>query len=89
MFLKAIGALDVYYVSPIDYSEMAKKCVLRCRLLGEVLMRSKAKLAYSADKDKAEAWISGIGKIEKAVSRRQGDEQEPAADRLRRGVGPQ
>jgi carboxyl-terminal processing protease len=68
MFLKAIGALDMYYVSPIDYAEMAKKSVLRCRLLGEVLMRSKAKLAYSADKDKAEAWIAGIGKIEKSVA---------------------
>lgn len=68
MFLRAINALDVYYVSPIDYAEMAKKCVHRCRLLGEVLTRSKAKLAFSADKDKAEAWLSGIGKIEKSLA---------------------
>ncbi len=66
MFLKAINALDVYYVSPIDYSEMARKCVTRCRLLGEVLMRSKAKLAFSADMSKAESWIAEIDKIEKS-----------------------
>ncbi len=63
MFLKAINLMDVYYVSPIDYTEMSNKALLRCRLLGEVLVQSKAKLAYTADADKAVAWGTGIEAI--------------------------
>lgn len=37
MLSKAIEALDLHYVNPIDYSKMATKAIRRCELLAEVL----------------------------------------------------
>jgi carboxyl-terminal processing protease len=37
MFDRAIDALDRYYVSNIDYSQMASKAISRCELLSEVM----------------------------------------------------
>jgi len=37
MFIRAIDALNVHYVSDIDYSQMASKAIRRCELLAEVL----------------------------------------------------
>ena len=40
MFINAITFLDSHYVSLIDYSEMARKAIERCRLLVDVLSLS-------------------------------------------------
>jgi len=37
MFIRAIDALNVHYVSDIDYSQMASEAIRRCELLAEVL----------------------------------------------------
>jgi len=37
MFIRAIDALNVHYVSDIDYSQMASEAIRRCKLLAEVL----------------------------------------------------
>ncbi len=37
MFNKAIDILSFYYVKPMDYREMSRKALERCRMLGEVI----------------------------------------------------
>lgn len=40
MFIRAIDAMDVYYVNDIDYSQMVIKAIRRCELLAEVIATS-------------------------------------------------
>ncbi|MFQ6035006.1 MAG: S41 family peptidase [Sedimentisphaerales bacterium] len=40
MFIRAINALNVYYVNDIDYSQMASEAIRRCELLVEVMRTS-------------------------------------------------
>jgi len=49
MFVKAVAALNLYYVNIIDYSEMAAKGVERCILLADVVERSKQFASYMSD----------------------------------------
>jgi carboxyl-terminal processing protease len=37
MFVRTIVFLDLYYVNVIDYNQMAKNAIERCKLLGEVI----------------------------------------------------
>ena len=60
MLIRSVKALDINYVSVIDYGEMAEKGLERCRLLGEVMEKSKEELAYSADKGKVRDWIDAL-----------------------------
>ncbi len=48
MFVRAIYALSVNYVNIIDYREMAKKGIRRCRLLADVLGRPSGVQVASA-----------------------------------------
>ena len=79
MFVRAIDALRRYYVSIIDYRQMATKAIRRCELLGEVMALSFSDIsdnlsAVSADEtsevpfsppDSAElsAWSAGLAAI--------------------------
>jgi len=49
MFVKAIAALNLYYVNIIDYGEMAAKGIERCILLADVVERSKQFASYMSD----------------------------------------
>jgi len=40
MFIRAIEALNLHYVSIIDYGQMASKAIRRCELLAEVMVAS-------------------------------------------------
>lgn len=40
IFIRAINALNVHYISAIDYSQMASEAIKRCGLLGEVMRTS-------------------------------------------------
>ncbi|MHC4544773.1 MAG: S41 family peptidase [Planctomycetota bacterium] len=48
-FVQAINALERYYVSIIDYRQMATKAVRRCQLLGEVMALSFSDISESLD----------------------------------------
>lgn len=37
MFIRTIVFLDLYYVNPVDYKQLAKNAIERCKLLGEVI----------------------------------------------------
>ena len=52
MFIRTIVFLDLYYVNAIDYSQVAKKAIERCKLLGEVIGSSSR---FSLDSQKTEA----------------------------------
>ena len=56
MFSRAIRALDISYVKPIDYDVMAVKALLRCQTLAEVLMVPDEKIEIEIDKDEFESW---------------------------------
>lgn len=64
MMFRALRALETNYVNVVNYNEMAKKGLARCRLLAEVLTRTKKKLDYTVSSDEAERWLAGIGAIE-------------------------
>jgi len=68
MVFRALRALETNYVSVVDYDEMAKKGLERCRHLGEVLMRTKKKLDYTVPPDKAEKWLTGITAIQEELA---------------------
>jgi carboxyl-terminal processing protease len=65
MFLRAVKALDLNYVSIVDYGEMTKKALKRCRLLGQVLAKADDELAYQVDAQKAAKWSAGLDAIQK------------------------
>jgi len=67
MVFRALRALQTNYVNVVDYNEMAKKGLARCRLLGEVLTRTKKKLDYTVAPDDAEKWLMGIGAIQEEL----------------------
>ena len=52
MFIRTIVFLDLYYVNMIDYTQMAKNAIERCKLLGEVIGTSSR---FSPDSQKTEA----------------------------------
>ncbi len=73
MVYRAIRALEANYVSAVDYGEMAGKGLVRCRLLGEVLARSKKELDYKVTKEGVDKWLSGIAAIEREARRSPGN----------------
>lgn len=67
MVSRALRALQANYVSVVDYNEMAKKGLARCRLLGGVLTQTKKKLDYTVAPNDAEKWLMGIGAIQEEL----------------------
>ncbi len=65
MFIRAIGALDHYYVGEPDYNDMTTAALKRCRLLAEVLKSGKGDLSYSIGPDECDKWLAGVDAIEK------------------------
>jgi carboxyl-terminal processing protease len=63
MLVRAIRAMNLNYVSMIDYNEMANKALGRCLVLSEVIMKSQKELAYSIDAEEAKKWAAGIEMI--------------------------
>ncbi len=80
MLLRALSALEVNYVNSLDYPFMAEKALLRCELLGEVLLRSPEELAWHADPEAAESWQAGIAAIQTEIASADDD-----ADKQMRG----
>jgi C-terminal peptidase prc len=68
MFVHAVKALDLNYVSIVDYGEMAKKALKQCQLLGEVLAETEGKLAYRADAREVARWSAGIDTIQRELT---------------------
>jgi len=64
MFIRAVRAMNLNYVTMIDYSEMAKKALDRCVVLSEVITKSRKELAYSIDGEQAKKWVAGIEMIQ-------------------------
>jgi len=67
MLVRAIRALEINYVSALDYKEMADKGLTRCRLLGEVLTGTTKELNYKVEEDKAVLWDKGIEAIQEEL----------------------
>ena len=63
MFIRAVRAMNLNYVSMIDYGEMANEALDRCLVISEVLRKSKKKLAYTIDPEQADKWVGGIEMI--------------------------
>ena len=64
MFLRAVKLLDNNYVTVVDFGEMAKDGLQRCRLLGRVLEQTKEDLAWKASGESVNEWISGLNDIQ-------------------------
>ncbi|GAG48802.1 unnamed protein product, partial [marine sediment metagenome] len=78
MFVRAVHALSVNYVSLIDYGEMATKAVNRCKLLAEVMGKQSVLSLDSKkesdegekgpvsppDKQKLTAWLVALAAVE-------------------------
>jgi hypothetical protein len=59
MFIRTIVFLDLYYVNVIDYNQMAKKAIERCKLLAEVI---EASSRFSPDSENtAESKSDSVG----------------------------
>ena len=79
MFVRAIDALKRYYVSIVDYRQMATKAIRRCELLGEVMALSFSDIQRSLsevsagesseesfsppDSEELSAWSVGLAAI--------------------------
>lgn len=63
MFIRAVRAMNLNYVSMIDYSEMANKALDKCLVISEVIRKSRKELAYSIDAEQAGKWVGGIEMI--------------------------
>lgn len=50
LFVRAIDALKRYYVSIVDYRQMAMKAIRQCKLLGEVMALSFSDISESLNK---------------------------------------
>lgn len=64
MFLRALHLLENNYVNEIDFGEMIKSSLRRCRLLGIVLEKSQEKLEWKASHEQVEKWIAGLDAIQ-------------------------
>lgn len=69
IFVQAVDALDVYYVTDIDYAQMATKAIKRCEMLADVLavlfsQRAKAETPESSfvppHPEKLAAWSAAL-----------------------------
>jgi len=67
MVNRAVRVLEANYVSAVNYTEMAKKGLTRCRYLGEVLLRTKKELDHKAEPANVDKWLSGLGVIDQEV----------------------
>lgn len=63
MLVRAIRAMNLNYVSVVDYNEMANKALKRCLVLSEVIEKSQKELAYSIDAEQTKKWVAGIEMI--------------------------
>ncbi|HEG44719.1 MAG TPA: S41 family peptidase [Phycisphaerales bacterium] len=64
MLFRAVGKLDYSYVEIVDYDEMTRKALERCRLLGEVVVTPGKDLTYQCTPKQYEQWSKGIDAIE-------------------------
>jgi carboxyl-terminal processing protease len=67
MFMRALQALEVNYVNELDYVEMCKKAIARCRLLGQVMADSKEELAWRADPNQLTGWLTQLDGLESEI----------------------
>jgi len=68
MFQRAVDALDFQYVTEPDFGAMVRKALARCRILSEVLQRSREALAFrSGDPEVHRRWQAGIETFEAEV----------------------
>ncbi len=84
MFIRAIDALNFYYVNPIDYRQMALEAIERCALLAEVVALSYSEIKknksaaslgedsfFLPDSNQLADWSSGLAEISKPVNQDQ------------------
>jgi carboxyl-terminal processing protease len=82
MFIRSIIFLDLYYVDVIDYTQMAKKAIERCELLGDVigassrfspdsenavLNKSDSEPFLAPDRKKLRAWSNSLDGLSEEV----------------------
>ncbi|NLW83193.1 MAG: S41 family peptidase [Phycisphaerae bacterium] len=60
MLLRAVNALETNYVNGVAYRPMIEKAVLRCELLGEVLLKNPDELAWKAEPEAIHSWLAGV-----------------------------
>ena len=63
MLLRALNALEINYVNGVEYAGMAQKALERCKLLGEVLLKSPEKLAWRVGAQPVANWQTGLEAI--------------------------
>jgi carboxyl-terminal processing protease len=67
LFVRSLDALKRYYVSIVDYRQMAIKAIRRCELLGEVMALSFSDISKSPfsppDSKELSAWSAGLAAI--------------------------
>ena len=64
MVVNALAVLDVHYISIIDYGEMGKKGVKRCKLIGDVLAYSQEELPFKVTPEQAAVWKAALISLE-------------------------
>lgn len=67
MFLRALKLLENSYVTVVDYEEMAKEGLERCRLLSPVLEQTTEALAWKASPEAIREWTAGLKAIQARV----------------------
>lgn len=73
MLIRALQALETNYVHPIEYLQMNRKALDRCRLLGQTMAYTQEKLAWSADPDQIAKWNQGLESLQPV----QDDKKQP------------
>jgi len=68
MLVRSVKVLHMNHVNIIDYGEMAKKGIARCRILGEVLYRPGGNIGYEFDSENIGKWSAGLDAIEKELN---------------------
>ena len=77
MLEKALDVIDLHYVRPVDYTQMASKAIKRCDLLAQVLVTVCAKDPNTArdnslsapDPAKVTAWSAALAGLRDEVER--------------------
>ena len=67
MLLRAVNALETNYVNGVEYRLMAEKAILRCELLGEVLLINTEDLVWKADAVAVAQWLAGLKAISSEI----------------------
>ncbi len=73
MLMRALNALETNYVNGIEYKLMAAKSLLRCELLGEVLLVNSDELVWKANADAVQTWTTGLKAISAEIESSRAD----------------